>query len=280
MRRPKGSEPPYRPPIKRRVVTVKGSPSRLPVRRPTDARGLWLERNKEGVLFFRQPHGDLGWVTWRVYASGEAILRRHGVTEGQILPTWLYSELKRNDHLFTDGTGPGGVVEPRRKAPQTGWDWAAAVGLDRRIGRSQSAKRDRVLPAIPPPARAPRHIPTPTHSSPAPSAQLPLMQTDASPLAAPVQPTVKGRPDGMAPPQSSAVQADQERTDPWASARAQPVAPDSPRRLPPALPLTGLSPIPTARGGFPPAPTPGGKRSLFPLLLVIVAVLIVLLVAF
>jgi hypothetical protein len=96
MRGPKGSYPEsYRPPIRRiRQRAHSGSGT-----------CMHLERNQEGILYFRQPMGLEDFVTWHIYPTGEAILRRDDIHEGRCLPPVLYSELRLGGHLYTNRSG-------------------------------------------------------------------------------------------------------------------------------------------------------------------------------
>lgn len=66
---------------------------------------MHLERNAEGILYFRQPMGLEDFVTWHMYPTGEAILRRDDIYEGRCLPPILYSELRLGGHLYTNRSG-------------------------------------------------------------------------------------------------------------------------------------------------------------------------------
>lgn len=108
MRRPKGSIEPSRVPIKSRKSTSDSSGSTQ--RRHRGA--MELGWNKEGIPYFRQPMAGLGFITWHVYPKGEAIIRRWGLVEGNVLPSDLFRILHDGGHLYTLKGGPSGYVEP------------------------------------------------------------------------------------------------------------------------------------------------------------------------
>ncbi len=64
--------------------------------------GLRIERNREGILYFRQPKDNGGFTNWKIHPSGEEILRRAKVTAGQALPPGMFKTLHENGHLYTE----------------------------------------------------------------------------------------------------------------------------------------------------------------------------------
>jgi hypothetical protein len=67
---------------------------------------LRLERNREGILYFRQPKGVDEVTTWHIYPSGEELLRQAGVDEGTCLKSGLLKKLKTGEHLYTKSGNP------------------------------------------------------------------------------------------------------------------------------------------------------------------------------
>src|SRR5262245_47473147 len=84
--------------------------------------GLRLERNSDGVRQFGQPKALNDFTTWSIYPSGEAILRRAGVSEGQVLPDGMFKTLRDGNHLYTKtgkprpSSGAGSAARPPQAA--------------------------------------------------------------------------------------------------------------------------------------------------------------------
>jgi hypothetical protein len=77
--------------------------------------GMPIERNQEGVLYFRQPIHPDQVVTWHVYPTGEDVLRRSGVTEGGRVSGGLFTTLKKKGLIYT--YAGRGKEEVARSAP-------------------------------------------------------------------------------------------------------------------------------------------------------------------
>ncbi len=63
--------------------------------------GMALERNKDGILYFRQSLGEhQACVTWHIDPPGEAHLRQRGINEGDRLSHLMFRELEQRGWLY------------------------------------------------------------------------------------------------------------------------------------------------------------------------------------
>ncbi len=63
--------------------------------------GMALERNKDGILYFRQSLGEhQACVTWHIDPPGEAHLRQRGINEGDRLSHPMFRELEQRGWLY------------------------------------------------------------------------------------------------------------------------------------------------------------------------------------
>lgn len=169
-----------------------------------------LGRNKDGILFFRRPvgtNGDL--VTWHIHSAGETILRERGVTEGQPIPTDLFSDLEMRGYLYKFNSSASGTAARGRAAEQPEpWDWAAANGIKKRSSRPAPTSRPGTStePTLPPAWRSsPAPAPAPslgtrsgprtskTHATGRPTAEVvsdPAKQRLNKPVSAPEAPGI------------------------------------------------------------------------------------------
>jgi len=76
-------------------------------RKKTGSSGcLRVERNRDGILYFRQPKGHDEIMTWRIHPAGEAMLRKAGVGDGMCLASGMFKKLHDGGHLYT-ASAPG-----------------------------------------------------------------------------------------------------------------------------------------------------------------------------
>lgn len=83
-----------------------------------------IERNSEGVFYFRQSQGPDRVVTWHIYPSGEKLLRERNIEEGQCLPRGMFTQLRESGALYTEGRSTQSRVTVTshttvQKSPQT-----------------------------------------------------------------------------------------------------------------------------------------------------------------
>ncbi len=107
---------------------------RRPGKRRKSSGGARVERNRDGILYFRQPTGDDQFITWHVYPRGEDILRRQGVTEGTRLTPGLFKKLLNQGHLYTEGGKPsdGRFKGTSPKRPPSGREASSATTTGQR----------------------------------------------------------------------------------------------------------------------------------------------------
>lgn len=68
---------------------------------PQKSPGMAIERNKEGILYFRQSLGEhQACVTWHIDPPGEAHLGKRGIKEGDRLTHPMFRELEQRGWLY------------------------------------------------------------------------------------------------------------------------------------------------------------------------------------
>src|SRR4029079_9124720 len=67
---------------------------------------MHLERNGDGILYFRQPQGSEDFITWHIHPPGEVMLLQRGVGDGMCLPTDIFRKLREYRQLYTLGSKP------------------------------------------------------------------------------------------------------------------------------------------------------------------------------
>jgi hypothetical protein len=108
-----------------------------------------IKRNQKGELFFATRNAD-GFATWHLYPTGEQWLNQQGYVVGDKIDLTVVTYLHRHGMSYTGGAESNPASHPQKNPIQQqdgnngtsgGYDWAASVGLDKRLGNIRADTR-------------------------------------------------------------------------------------------------------------------------------------------